>query len=301
RWQLSALLLSRARRQPLLHVREGVPARIERSRDGRITVIVGGATLAPLLVIDAEGRPPGSRRPAPRDGARTEARLGARQQFAARQFAERFEVHVRDGAQAYVVPLADDRAEIACVWDSARFGTSGSFDLGELLKGFPALASRIARARPLGPVCSAQPLHPTTGPVMRAGLLELDASRTLDPFTGESVSAALAQALLLEATLVPELLALRAGRQLRRSHMDAYARAVHRMERSRRGFARALAHLSRFPGARRRLFAALARDPLLFQKLLSVHQSALSPIELLVRSLVSVLLEMAKLGGTGTE
>lgn len=299
RWQLSALLLSRARRQPLLHVREGVPARVEQSRQGRATVIVGGATLTPPLVIAAEGAYPGTRRASAEP--RPDARHAVRQQFATRLFSEHVEVHFCDGARAFVVPLADDRVEITCIWDRARPVRVGDLDIVDFLKGFPSLGSRIAKARPLGRVRGVRSLVPTAGPVVHTGLLELDASHALDPLTGESIAIALARALLLETTVIPELLVLRAGRQLGRSKMRAYLRAVHRVERFQRGVSRVFAHLNRFPATRRRLFAALSRDPLLVQKLLSVHQSALSPLELPMRSLVSVLLDVASRDGTAAQ
>jgi flavin-dependent dehydrogenase len=180
-------------------------------------------------------------------------RFGMRRHFAVRPWSASVEVHLEDGVEAYVTPVAEDRVGVALLFDEeARAGRS--FDA--MLARFPALSSRLEgcaqASRTLG-----------AGPFARAARTRVrdrfalvgDAAGYVDAVTGEGLSLAFRAAAALSAVL-PEALVHDGARDV----LAAYDRAAAEDFRKYAWSTRAMLVLTR---VRRRaeLLAVLSRVP----------------------------------------
>ena len=178
-------------------------------------------------------------------------RFGVRRHYAGRPWTDRVEVWWGSGAEAYVTPVGPGRIGVAILWS----GGSGGFD--SLLARFPVLRERLAGMRRDSEDRGAGPLHQRATRVAsdRVALVG-DASGFRDALLGEGLALAFHQAEALAGVLV--------GGDLR-SYEHAHRRLGARWDR----LARLLLWFQRHPLARRRLVRALARDPVLFSRLLA--------------------------------
>jgi flavin-dependent dehydrogenase len=193
---------------------------------------------------------------------RTRQRFGVRRHFRRAPWSDRVEVHWVDGAEAYVTPVADDEVGIAFL----VAGDPPEFDT--LLARFPALADRLAGTAPASPVQGRGPLARRVRSVARGRLaLVGDASGYVDAITGEGLSLAFHQAMALIETLTAP-----AGGG---NPLAAYRRRHRRIGRLPDGLTRLMLSVERRPWLRRRVIAALAANPALFDRILGVHARAL--------------------------
>lgn len=188
------------------------------------------------------------------------ARYGLRQHFELSPWTDRVEVHLTDGAEAYVTPVGPSEVGVAFLFERAAERTS--FDA--LLAGFPALRERLGTAQ----ACSAQRgagpfAQAVRTPVARRLVLLGDAAGYVDAITGEGLSMAFEAAERLGG-LLPQ--ALREGAP--RVSFTPYVRAHRRAFTRYAQVARAVLAVARRPWLRRRVVHLLGRSPTLFGYLL---------------------------------
>ncbi|MCB9760838.1 MAG: NAD(P)/FAD-dependent oxidoreductase [Alphaproteobacteria bacterium] len=213
------------------------------------------------LVIGADGLHSRVRRWAGlHDGETRLRRFGVRQHYRMPPWTDRVEVYWSDDAEAYVTPVGPNRVGIAMLWSGrkARFGA--------LLAGFPSLARRLegqpVDSQPRG----AGPLGQRVKGVLREGPVPValvgDAAGYLDAITGEGLSLGFHQAhALVDAAVAGDL-----GR---------YPVAWRRLIRVPFAMIRLLLLIEQRPWFRRRVIAALAREPEVFGRMLAVNDGAL--------------------------
>jgi flavin-dependent dehydrogenase len=197
----------------------------------------------------------------------------------------------------------------------AGAAAEGKVSFDRLLAHFPALAARLAGARPASRDRGAGPLLQRAGAVCRGNVaLVGDASGYVDAITGEGLAVAFHQAAaLVEALRPPERSSVaercsvaewpsEAERPTSAKLVEAevpglpelrstcstseggdlarYAAAHRRIGRLPGNITALMLAIERRPWLRRRVVRALAADPALFSRLLGIHARALPPGEL---------------------
>jgi flavin-dependent dehydrogenase len=280
RTALSAALYQRARELECLEIRQGVRAEPVDRTAGYVTVRVGRERIVTRLLIGADGLNSGVRRWAGLDGGgRSLRRWGARQHSQLRPWSDYVEVYWGNGIEAYVTPCAPEQVGVAFLWDQARYKEvqGGRTLFASLLHAFPQLQARLEGARPTTTVLAVGPLHrKAKAPIADGVLLLGDAAGYLDAITGEGISLAMAEALLLQKTIVP--LWPRPGAQgiLSKSELAAYAQGYGAVVRPYYRMTGLLLRLSRYPALVERIIAVLAQQPDSFQHLLSANMGLAS-------------------------
>ncbi len=189
----------------------------------------------------------------------TARRIGLRQHFRAEPWTDFVEVYWSREAQAYVTPVAPDEI---CV---AFLGMTKEAGVEELLRLFPALAKRLARAEPAGAPRGAASLSSRLTAVTKGRVALIgDASGTVDAVTGEGLHLAFRQAVALAE-------AVAAG------DLSAYGPAHRRLQQMPQLMARLLLLLSRNERLRNAAFRTLSATPALFNSLLAFHIGARRP------------------------
>jgi len=184
------------------------------------------------------------RHPAPR-------RFGVRRHFAIAPWSDLVEVHLADGAEAYVTPVAPDLVGVAVLFSPSR-PTPG---YESLLSRFPTLRERLAGAGPVDRARGAGPLRqPVRGRIADRVALVGDAAGYLDALTGQGIEIGLEAARLLVDTV-------RAGHGLER-----YDASVRRLVRRYRIGAELLLRVTRSRIGRRGLVGLLRASPALFDR-----------------------------------
>ena len=180
-------------------------------------------------------------------------RFGVRRHYKIAPWADVVEVHWAEGLEAYVTPVAPGEVGVAILWS----GRKAHFD--DLLASFPKLVSRLRGV----PACSRDrgsgPLRQRVRSAVQANVaLVGDAAGYVDAITGEGLSVAFHQAEALAQALAEGELA-------------TYSREARRLARLPDGMTHLLLWVERHPWIRRRVIAALAREPQIFDRLLAVH------------------------------
>jgi menaquinone-9 beta-reductase len=265
RTNLSSALLQAAGDWPTVELREQTRVRqLEREAD-RFRVRLSTGEITTRLIVGADGLNSRVRRWAGLEGPRQRLRrLGARQHFAVAPVGNFVEVVQGHGIEAYITPCGNDEVGVAFLWDAAMFrrAEGGRGLIGSLLEGFANLKKRFELAPPSSAPLSSGPLHRVARHrVARGVALVGDAGGYLDACTGEGISIALAQALALESTVAPLMLAspgMPDGRQL-----SGYARACRQITRSYEIGTRLQLYLCRHPRLADRVVRALSEQDLL--------------------------------------
>ncbi len=259
RTALSAALLARARAAGA-EVREAELLDHRRGADEVLLQSTAGALRARLLVAADGLASPVRRREGldlPVAGPR---RFGLRRHLSLPAWADGVEVHLGDGAEAYVTPAGAGRVGVAFLFEEAAPGGWPG-----LLAGFPALAAQLAGASPASEDRGAGPLRRAarTRTLDRLVLLG-DAAGYLDALTGEGLSLALGCALDL-AALAPAALAAGASR----ASLAPYERAWRRRYFTYALSTGALLGVTRRPALRRRLITLAAWAPAPLERLVA--------------------------------
>ena len=151
-------------------------------------------------------------------------RFGVRRRFAVEPWTELVEVHLADGAEAYVTPVAPDVVSVALLFEvPLRGGSDDSNTVSpgttfeQLMALFPAVERRLAFGAPLDRARGAGPLRQMVrGRVAGRVVLVGDAAGYLDALTGQGLELAFGTA----AALVD---VVRSGESLER-YESAYGR-----------------------------------------------------------------------------
>ena len=222
---------------------------------GGIEADTSAGRLEAGLLVGADGLRSRIRRQAglerPWRGAR---RLGTVRHFEVAPWSRFVEVHLAGGLEAYVTPVGPQAVGVALMWN----GDARRYD--DLLRSFPALRERLDGAVVPGPDRGAGPFRQGVRRRFAPGVaLVGDAAGYLDPLTGEGITLG-----LQTARALVEVVAAKAP-------MERYEHAYRRLSASYyRMTALLLAIAPRRP-LRRRVIAALARHPDLFDHFLLVN------------------------------
>ena len=207
-------------------------------------------------VIGADGLHSHLRRDAGLAGAapRGVPRFGVRRHYRGIDAGGRVEVHFGRDAEAYLTPLGDGELGVALLWQ----GPARGFD-DLLARRFPPeLARRLAAGAANSRDRGAGPFRQCPRGVTRGSLALIgDAAGYLDALTGEGLSIAFREALVLAPALV-------AG------DLGAYARDAARLRRIPERLTRLALVAAGRPALARRLVAVLAHRPERFSRLLGV-------------------------------
>jgi menaquinone-9 beta-reductase len=187
------------------------------------------------------------------NGAR---RMGLRQHFCVRPWTDFVEVYWHNRCQAYVTPVGADEVCVAMIAGAKEVCAS------DLRSVFPALASRLVSAEPIGPRRGAISMSVKLPAVTHDRIaLVGDASGSVDAVTGEGLALAFRQAGFLAT-------ALGAG------DVSSYEQAHCEAGKTPRLMARLLLLMNGSRGLRRRALRVLAAHPPIFSHLLAVHLGA---------------------------
>jgi flavin-dependent dehydrogenase len=261
RLALSEALVARARELGA-EVRDGAAVESHaREPDGVTIRLAGGEEVRGRLLVAADGLASAIRE---REGlgrpARAPRRFGLRRHWAVAPWTDAVEVHFSRGVEAYVTPVGKARVGVAFL-----FGEGIAPDFDALLARFPRLAGRLAGAAPDSSLAGAGPFaREARSRVEDRLLLAGDAGGYLDAITGEGVSLALEEAILLGA-LLPD--ALRRGAT--RESLLPWVRAVRARHLRHAAVTRLVLSMARRPALRRAAVGWLGRAPRLFDALVA--------------------------------
>lgn len=209
------------------------------------------------------------------------ARFGVRRHLRLAPWSDLVEVHWGAGAELYLTPVAAEELGVAVLWS----GRKASFD--SLLAGFPTLAARLAGAEKISADRGAGPFEQRVRGVSRGQVHLLgDAGGYLDAITGEGLSLAFHQAVILAELLAAERPELYAGRVRKIAALPLL-------------LTRLTLLLERHPALRARVFRALAAEPGLFDRFLAVHCRASAPSSLLAPGFLASFLRRFLWPGEG--
>jgi flavin-dependent dehydrogenase len=261
RLALSAALAARAREAGAEVRDETAVESHRRDGDGTTVVLASGEELRGRVLVAADGLASSVRERERLSGpARTPRRFGLRRHFALVPWTDAVEVHFSRGVEAYVTPVGPRRVGLAFLFEE---GTEPGFE--SLLARFPVLASRLAGAPFDSALAGAGPLgRDASTRVLDRLILAGDAGGYVDAITGEGVSLALEEAVLL-GTLLPEALARGATREA----LLPWEQAVRARHRRHAAVTRLVLSMARRPRLRRAAVGWLGRAPRLFDALVA--------------------------------
>ncbi len=196
------------------------------------------------------------------DGAPIQPRrFGLRQHFRQSPWTDFVEVHLSDGAEAYVTPIGPHRVGVAFLWEDQRLTKPISDSLG---RRFPLLAEKLAAAELESDARAAGPLaRAARAPIADRFVLLGDAAGYVDAITGEGLSLAFTCASAL-AKVLPDALTRGADRH----SLAPYQRAFGRLYRHYAWTTRSVLAVSRRIRLRRHLIRFLSAHPKAFDAML---------------------------------
>ena len=242
------------------------------SSPDREGIRLDGRFIRPRFVIAADGQTSRLRAWAGLDLAPvTQRRFGFRYHYDIEPWSDFVEVHWSECCgEMYITPVAARQICVALITGDSRL----NFD--EALIGFPALAERLRgakrEARMLGGASTTRRLA-----LVHTRKLALigEAAGSVDAITGEGLTIAFQQALVLAD-------ALRAG------DLSLYQAAQRRITVLPHVMAILLLSMERHAVLRHRVFRAFSAKPSLFARLVAIHTGADSPFSFGVRGAVSM-------------
>lgn len=261
RLALSAALLARAR-EVGVEIREG--ATVEghrREEEGAVVRLAGGEEVRGRLLVAADGlSSPVREREGLGRAPRTPRRFGLRRHVAMAPWTDAVLVHFSPGAEAYVTPAGPRRVGIAFLFEEGV-----APDFASLLSRFPGLARKVAGAPFDSAAAGAGPFgREARTRVLDRLVLAGDAGGYVDAITGEGVSLALEEALVL-GRMLPGALARGASREA----LLPWERAVRARHLRHAAVTRLVLSMARRPGLRRAAVGGLRHAPRLFDALVA--------------------------------
>jgi len=208
-------------------------------------------------IIGADGANSRVRRWAGLDAVRHESmRYGFRRHYRVRPWTDFVEVYWGLGCQLYVTGVAHDEMLIGLLTRDPHMR------LKDALPHFPDLARKLAGAATLSKERGAITFMRRLRRVHRGRIALIgDASGSVDAITGEGLSLAFRQAILLADALAAD-------------NLEPYQAAHRGMARRPAFMAQLLLTLDRFPRLRPMVLGTFAAKPVIFERLLAVHAGA---------------------------
>ncbi|AKT36470.1 NAD(P)/FAD-dependent oxidoreductase [Chondromyces crocatus] len=252
-------------------LRASCPALAHRRVGGRMEITTPEGLVSAGLLVAADGLTSRVRRierleaeapSAARSSAVSSApRFGLRRHFDLPPWSSFVEVHLTEGAEAYVTPVGADQVGVAMLWRGDG-GASPRYD--ELLARFPRLVAQLRGAAPTSRLRGAGPFA-RSARVRVADRLVLvgDAAGYVDAVTGEGLSLALRCAEAL-GEILPAALASGATREA----LSPYEEAFQHIFRKYALVTHGLLQLAARPWLRRPAVRWLGRNPGIFEAVL---------------------------------
>src|SRR5215831_10077421 len=214
------------------------------------------------ILIAADGLASALRHAEGLDGRQPDRRrFGLRQHFRRSPWTDFVEVHLSDGAEAYVTPVGPHRVGVAFLWEEQRLAKPIPQSVRQR---FPTLSEKLAAAELESDTRASGPLARTARtPIADRFALLGDAAGYVDAITGEGVSLALLCAAALGKVL-PDALA----RGATRDSLVPYARAFTRLFRRYAWTTRSVLAVSRRARLRHSLVRFLSTHPAAFEAML---------------------------------
>jgi flavin-dependent dehydrogenase len=208
-------------------------------------------------IVGADGANSRVRRWAGLDAVRHESmRYGFRRHYRVRPWTDFVEVYWGLGCQLYVTGVAHDEMLIGLLTRDPHMR------LKDALPHFPDLARKLAGAATLSKERGAITFMRRLRRVHRGRIALIgDASGSVDAITGEGLSLAFRQAILLADALAAD-------------NLEPYQAAHRSMARRPAFMAQLLLTLDRFPRLRPMVLGMFAAKPVIFERLLAVHAGA---------------------------
>jgi 2-polyprenyl-6-methoxyphenol hydroxylase-like FAD-dependent oxidoreductase len=203
-------------------------------------------------------------------------RFGLRRHFGLPPWSSSLEIHLANGAEAYVTPVSNCTVGVAFLWTEPRdpnqaFRSTSGFPSRwqrrwDWLAGkFPRLMDRLAGSSPQSSIRGAGPFEQASrARIADRFALVGDAAGYVDAITGEGISLSLMSACALAGTL-PDALAKGAHREA----LVPYELESRRLFRRYELMTRSLLGVIRRPRLRRSLFGLFQEAPALFDLLLA--------------------------------
>lgn len=229
-------------------------------------------------IVGADGQNSGVRRWA---GLRTRfegaPRYGFRRHYPLAPWSEHVEVHWNSRSEIYVTPTGANDVCVAVLTRNPRLR------IAEALKGFPAIANRLAQAMPtsreMGGVCVSRSLEGVSrGNVLLVG----DASCSVDAITGDGLTLAIEQAASLAKALAQD-------------DPQKYAREHRRIVRVPMMMSRLMLMLAERRWMRRRAITRLSNHPGIFARMLATHVGEFGAAQLTFRGLPAFVQSFLKM------
>ena len=237
------------------------------------------------LIIGADGLHSKLRRQAGLyDKKKSLHRWGIRQHFAIAPWTNLVEVSWKEGIEAYVTPLSEHSIGVAFLWDRGKIEPSREDSTYQsCLQHFPELQKRLTAHLALDEPKAIGPLQQKVkSPTKKNLVLIGDAAGYLDALTGEGISLAMEQALLIERVLIP---ALKQEKNLSLALMEyrkAYQKSVQRYYQ----VTWLLLTLRKFPSIAESVVYVMNKQTDIFQHFLSANMGVVSPWKLSISQIL---------------
>jgi flavin-dependent dehydrogenase len=208
-------------------------------------------------IIGADGANSRVRKWARLEAARAQSfRYGFRRHYRVPAWTEFVEVYWADGCQMYVTPVGPEEACVALITRDPHTRIDAAMPL------FPDLARRLKNAEVVDSERGAVSASRRLKRIYRGNTVLIgDASGSVDAITGEGMSLAFRQALVLADAMS-------------KGDLAPYQKAHRRMVRRPAFMAQLMLLLDRFPRVRPHVLRTFAAEPVIFERLLAVHAGA---------------------------
>ncbi len=270
RSELSTLLSQAVEQEPGIKIIENTVATVEGAPEQPI-VHFNGQTLRPSLLIAADGLHSPIRRWAGLNGPSSKLkRWGLRQHYQITPWTNLVEVHWSKDMEAYVTPVSPNTVGIAVLSHRELISSwQKPISLKETLQVFSDLGPKLLLSEAKDQLIGIGPLHQTvkrtgTGKVVLVG----DAAGYLDAITGEGISNAMEQALLMDRIL---------EKQKEKTRLDElvidYSNQLPALMRSYYWLTRLTLLLHRRPSLVNQVVKVFQKTPWLFNYLLDLNSA----------------------------
>lgn len=270
RSELSKLLSQAVKQEPGIKIFENTVATVEGSPDQPI-VHFNGKTLRPKLLIAADGLHSPIRRWAGLNGSTSKLkRWGLRQHYRIVPWNNLVEVHWSKDMEAYVTPVSPNTVSVAVLSHRELISSwQKPISLKETLQVFRSLGPKLLLSEAKDQLIGMGPLHQT---VKRTGIGKVvlvgDAAGYLDAITGEGISNAMEQALLIDQLL---------NKQKEKPNLDwlviDYSNQLTALMRKYYWFTSLTLLLHRRPSLVNKVVRVFQRAPWLFNYLLNLNSA----------------------------